>query len=202
MTDPPILVGEELKVIDFSKWNYQVGNGLFNKPEAINNFGTVFEVIAGIPGLPTIDFNGFESQFDIGDVNKLLREAIGGMKFAGGLHEEATAGIFFRRGFKACQSRNRFSEEDMQKALITLISEISCSDGTLLEKSPEEAFKWVDKYCESLSQPKIFDIEIEMETMYLNKRGWQPFPDEHTEVHEIKRIPKINNNTIKIIKRN
>jgi hypothetical protein len=42
-----------------------------------------------------------------------------------------------------------------------------------------------------VKNPSCERVEVKTETWYLNKRGWQPFPDEHIEVHEKKKVYKI-----------
>jgi hypothetical protein len=54
-----------------------------------------------------------------------------------------------------------------------------------VQEIDEEYLEWFVK------NPSCESVEVKTETWYLNKRGWQPFPDEHIEVHEKKKVYKI-----------
>ena len=53
-----------------------------------------------------------------------------------------------------------FTVEDMEKALVTLISNISCEDGKLLGKSPEKVYKWITFYIKSLLPKTEWDCKV------------------------------------------
>ena len=97
----------------------------------------------------------------------------------------------FIEGFKTAQSLNekKFSEDDLKKAWQEGVKAMKFNthrDGT--------EFNSFEQFIQSLSQPKVFDVEAEM-----NDRCYCGATCEHKIcVHESK--PKITNNSIKIIK--
>ena len=42
------------------------------------------------------------------------------------------------------QNKNLYSEEEVRNLLIECCGEVSCEDGALVGKSPEELVKWID----------------------------------------------------------
>lgn len=138
------------------------------------------KVIAGLPKLPQIDFNGFEEQLGIVDVEKLAYE-----KFQDdGKHNNRDwQAIGFIKGFKYAQKLNekKFSFEDLRKAF----------EAGQLDKSNNWYSGDFNQFIQSLSKPKVFDIEVEMEqyTQNYHKDIWYD-------------RPKTTDNKIKIIKIN
>lgn len=118
------------------------------------------KIIAGLPELPSIDFNGFEEQLGIVDVEKLSIEHCKPDydKFGGEL--EYVERQYWIKGFKAAQKLNekKFSLKDMAKLWQFIV------DGAkqLMLSGITEVSSF-DDYIKSLQQPKVFDIEVEME---------------------------------------
>lgn len=52
----------------------------------------------------------------------------------------------FIEGYKLAQqqNKNKYSEEEVRNLLIEYCGEVSCEDGALVGKSPEELVKWID----------------------------------------------------------
>lgn len=145
------------------------------------SYCTVFKIIAGLPELPKIDFNGFEEQLGIIDVKKLSE------KFMDSLLIKNTSGEIkygFIKGFKAAQKLNekKFSEESLRLAMRLF---------------HDRKLKTIDDIIQYLSQPKVFDIEVEMEECdtHLNDACDVRFPCCKTPFY-----PKITDNLIKITK--
>ena len=75
--------------------------------------------------------------------------------------------IGFIKGFqKALEilGDKKFSEEELKNSLILLLSEISCSNGSLLEKTPNEAATWIKNHIQSLQKTE-WDVIVEMEVV-------------------------------------
>lgn len=113
----------------------------------------IFKIIAGIEGLPSINWNGLEKEFGWVDVDKLAKE-LDKTKYRNFRREytlkETYEGIEdgFIEGFKKAQSLNKkkFSLEDMVDAVNMAKYEDMHGDDII----------------QSLQQPKVFDIEIEI----------------------------------------
>ncbi len=132
--------------------------------------------------LPIIDYNGLEEKFGIVDVEKLA-------KISG--YWRLNNKYAFIEGFKKAQSFNdkKFSLEDVIGAMRHIFNQ-----EVFYGKTIEETLKMRDKsmfdYIKFLQQPKVFDIEVEMEVW--NQKG------NITSLSTLK--PKITNNSIKITK--
>lgn len=193
--DIPIIVSDEAVKID--EWCIEVYNGQSLAPKETPRFtdemGNTWwlrqmnmncqanypeckKVIAGLPKFPSIDFNGFEEQLGIIDVNKLAKEKCKEIDDFG-FSEKG-----FIEGFKTAQKLNekKFSLEDIKKAF---------KEGLSYTTTKHYHDYSEDLFINSLSQPKVFDIEVEMEqyTQNYHKDIWYD-------------RPKITNNSIKIIK--
>ncbi len=147
------------------------------------------KIIAGLKNQPTIDYNGLEEKFGIIDIEKLAKETT--KKYINE-REKQTAYLEFIEGFKKAQSLNdkKFSLEDVIGAMRHIFNQ-----EVFYGKTIEETLKMRDKsmfdYIKFLQQPKVFDIEVEMECL-------NHIPnDSHTCVNK---QPKITNNSIKITK--
>lgn len=159
MHDTPIIVSNE--EIKKGVWYYdELDNTLrqltFNPLTDLR--GSRIKIIAGIEGLPSIDWNGLEEEFGWVDVEKIAKE-LDKTKYRNFRREytlkETYEGIEdgFIAGFKKAQSLNekKFSLEDMKKCWNT---------GGLWQN--EEGDISFEQYIQSLQQPKVFDIEVEM----------------------------------------
>ena len=133
--------------------------------------------IAGLPKFPYIDFNGFEEQLGIVNVEKLAYEY-----YSTNEYYKVADAFHWANGFKAAQKLNekKFSLEDIKKAF---------KEGLSYTTTKHYHDYSEDLFINSLSQPKVFDIEVEMEqyTQNYHKDIWYD-------------RPKITNNSIKIIK--
>lgn len=149
-----------------------------------------FKIIAStfIPQLPNIDFNNLEEEFDIVDVEKLAKEANGYLPYA-----RDTKGVAFNEGF--IEGFNKCLELNKDK-LLTL-DDISnfrkiLEDGVFSNMSCSSAIVEFDKFIKSLQKTER-DIKIETEEKEISHI------DDYNNLHEFVNIPKITNNTIKII---
>lgn len=150
----------------------------------------ILKIIAGIEGLPSIDWNGLEEEF--GWVDYTLKEF---EEERNKVYEETgslTACTIVDRGislgFKKALSLNekKFSLEDMFKCFQAGIDYEK--EGSILQPDAHG-------YIQSLQQPKVFDIEIDGD--------WNK---EFYELDNKKNVPKlwkprITNNSIKILRK-
>lgn len=186
MLDNPILVSdEEIKENDFVYRHYPDGGSHIGKSlQKSDNLKKerVFKIIAGIPSLPSIDFSAL-SEEDCKKIGWVDVERIANELFephsSNILSPQYAMRNYFIRGFKAAQFLNekKYSEEDLRKAF----------EAGQLDKSNNWYGNDFTQFFQSLSQPKVFQVEVEMENDYEEPVG------------DILR-PKITNNLIKIIK--
>lgn len=180
-----IIISKEKEQVVLNKWYYESDNHVpiyqFTKDTLPNEY-YLNEVIAGYSNLPSIDYSMLSKEDckKIGwiDVEKYADKVIPNLQYSKWVKQG------FIGGFEISQSLNekKFTLEDMEAAICF---------GKTLERlkitqtfSDKEEFKG---FIMSLSQPKIFDIEIETEWRYgdMSVTGY---------------TPKINNNSIKITK--
>ena len=196
----PIIVSDEEISVDDWRIRVDSKNNYFVEQVTDNTYNYTsekyFKIIAGIPDLPLIDFNGFERKFGIINYWAMGQKIAQKSKTS----NKSAMRNGFVKGFKYCQSLNekRFSLDDMRK-LASAAFTIKSNNETLIE----DFDKWFDNRIKSLSQPKVFHIDIEMEEYMTD--GWIPSynnPDNHNlePSAEIDWRPKITNNQIKIIK--
>lgn len=137
------------------------------------------KIIAGLDNLPEIDFNGLEEEFGIVDVENMVNKIdtpdhLDYFSFDRG----------FINGFKTAQSLNekKYSLEEMKEAMLFAFDTFS------EQLSRNEVEKCIGLY---LNNSKVFDIEIEMEPVYLSI----------LKEKVLGYKPKIINNKIKILKK-
>lgn len=183
MLDTPIIVSDERLTHPNKGFTFVAG-------QIIKDCIGGRKIIAGIEGLPSIDWNGLEDEFGWVDVEKLAINATKKQMiriFGNESKEEIEDDIqkrkyYFKEGFNKAQSLNekKFSLEDMFKCFQAGIDYEK--EGSILQPDAHG-------YIRSLQQPKVFDIEVEM---YRPNEAYQI--SEHWS-------PKITNNSIKIIKK-
>lgn len=146
------------------------------------------KIIAGIPELPSINFSALSEEDckKIGwvDVEKLAEDFGGNGKF---LTDKKYG---FREGFKAAQSLNekKFSEED-----VLWVMNLAYANGVNNKGMGR------DFMMGRLSQPKVFDVEVEMEELFLEEDSLN-YTHEKNDISGSKWFPKITNNSIRVIK--
>ena len=189
MFDSPIIVSDEK--IEVGNWCFDKINCLYKQEtdKIFELFTGSKKIIAGLPELPSIDFNGFEEQLGIVDIEKLALLKYPKHTFADNEYGDDLSPLCrmgFIEGFKAAQEPNekKFSLEDVRKAF---------KEGLSYSNKHYHDYS-EDLFIQSLSQPKVFDIEIEME----DKGGYRQ--DSMNGFWISKLVPKITNNSIKIIK--
>lgn len=182
------MIGGSLRDVVLEKMPEQRKNGTLDYRE-------MSKIIAGLPSLPSINFNGFEEQLEIVDVEKLKQKVLN--KYIGKLSKSGHSAEDIDRitdrdwfglweGFKIAQQLNekKFSLEDMANLWQYIV------DGAkqLMLSGTTEVSSF-ENYIQLLQQPKIYDIEVEV----INKAG---------KGHGLipTNIPKIINNQIKITK--
>ena len=212
-------------VVKLQKSNHHdlvVYNNLLNE---INKNKNPQKIIAGIPELPSIDFSGLteEDCERIGwvDVEKLVKVIFPKWNLLKP-HDWNNLKDGFIEGFKAAQSLNekKFSDKDIIKLTETrwyaeIINGVYDNKG---EMETERLRHNIKADLKSLSQPKIFDIELETELRdaeevyfevkanhgdYLNHHIHQYDSGKITIKKEFEHIysqPKIISNSIKITK--
>jgi hypothetical protein len=175
---------------------------LYSRSEYWNYFidkGKNYKIIASnfIPELPNIDFNNLEEEFGIIDVEKLAIEETA--------KNEYNSEISFKMGCRKILEINKdklYTEEQLLKA-IEMARDITDGKDTFSGEDVSGCteictYHWKNKYTENdiiqSLQPKT-ELDIEIETEYVIdpcEPAGCDFPD-YTE------IPKITNNSIKII---
>lgn len=203
LLDTPILVSDE-KPLETDKYWDSMQNTIREGTNNAVKGGYKKKIIAGIEGLPSIDYNGLEEELGIVDVEKLAVKVfpIKNERFYNKFDDGVVSGeweedvnenyrIGFVEGFEKAQSLNdkKFTLEDMKKAVIAGFEFIPV-DPNSYDEDAEEILR-------SLQQPKTVTVEIETENYdYLEE--WDDVKEEPYETFRIR--PKITNNTIKIIK--
>ncbi len=212
MLDTPIIVSDE--EIKAGEWCYCNEGGFYKANNAIKPNETYKKVIAGVNSFlqSPMDFSALSeedcSRIGFVDVGKLaletyrdnpndLRDA--DYKYMTDLNAPRKRRAFVR-GFQAAQKLNekKFSLEDMANLWQFIV------DGAkqLMLSGTTEVSSFND-YVKSLQQPKVFDIEVEMEEVVrlmsadiVEKENWVKVEDSKYTYHR----PKITNNRIKITK--
>ena len=202
MLPNPILVSDE--EIEKGDWFYYYSHGKFNmymcegvvgKSLVVQNKESSCwsdyskKIIAGIEGLPKLDLSAIAERIGWVDVEKLAhkcfpkKERLSYGKCYSYDNEKSREG--FIAGFKAAQSLNekKFSEEDVKKAI-------------LMAWDDSVDTKNVYDIIESLSKPKEYNVEVEME-LFNTKQSTDYTPYEKGSLIP---IIKITNNTIKVTK--
>lgn len=210
LLDTPILVSDEIPKVgekcirrNGEMWNFtEADSTVHNKMPDSDIKGK--KIIAGIHGLPVIDYNGFEEELGIVDVEKIIKTILDLPEhFLTPNDWKVEFGI---KCFKACQllNKNKFSELDLQKAYLA-----GTNDGTyhqmLIDDEDWEAADHNEKkdhfakVLQRLSQPKQIEVEVEMEWI---TEGDEDHDEGGTLPGSIESYqePKIINNSIKIIK--
>lgn len=198
LLDNPIIVSDEIQV----KGDYIIHKTLLDKiTQAPDIYGSTqehwYKVIAGLPGFPSINWNGLEEEFGYVDVEKLAKDLIPNEGTI--LHKQRCLDVML--GFKAAQQLKRFSLEDMKEIFyygVNLTND-AWSNKRKSNYSVPDFHALGKKFAyELLSKPKVFDIEIEMEEKIHND---VVFEDGSFNKCPYYKIPKITNNQIKIIKK-
>jgi len=151
------------------------------------------KIISGLPELPSINFNGFEEQLGIIDVEKLALETYrdNPNKYNTDLNAPRKRKAFIK-GFKAAQNElfKHFTLKDIETAF-------KAGEKYGRYKVTEDDYiTFINKF---LSQPKVFDIEVEMEELFLEEDS-SSYTHEKNDVSGSKWFPKVINNQIKITK--
>lgn len=155
------------------------------------------KIIAGVSSLISIDFS-LLSEEDCKKIGWIDVEKYKATHLTSFIWEPAKEWKFhYEEGFKTAQNLNKdkmFSLDDIKTSFWKCFENRSLGYSVTMGELELELNK-------SLQQPKVFDVEVEMETIWFNKRSggtWQPFPDEETAIS--KKQPKITNNSIKVNK--
>lgn len=150
------------------------------------------KIIAGIEGLASINWNELEDEFGWADVDYIIKSVCGydkNVPLPDNDNEVEVAREVIKH-FKKAQSLNnkKFSLEDIEKAI---------EMATWINPNNTTNFYSKEEIIQSLQQPKVFEIEIEMEE-YDHDEDWS----EISGAFEIcKYRPKITNNSIKILRK-
>lgn len=219
MLDTPLIVSdEEIKEGD-SIWYKDFVNQIGEAGEDNLDKNHFSKIIAGIEGLPSIDWNGLEEEFGWVDVeiSSLCyydrRNPDFSIKEEYGYDREEieNTGDFARKGC-ACDNcfygrsllteqiiklkslnEKKFSLEDIQKAIeIGETSIILNGRGSYLESKQIKV-----SFIQSLQQPKVFDIEIKIEDRKQVSSSEKGFLKENVNYNK----PIITNNSIKILRK-
>ena len=198
-----IVSDEEIKEDDSI---YEEISGIFSPYEKGDIVQNPKKIIAGLPELPSIDYNGLEEKYGIVDVRELCNndyikyysgESISTIDYVNG----------YLQGFKTAQSLNdkKFSLEDVNKVIKMAREGFTCIGGsstdTVDDGEADDCVDWShteNDIIKSLQQPKNWLVEVEMEA--INDHGELYSFDDMEFGVEKKYQPKITNNKIKILK--
>lgn len=163
VSDDKIKVGDNIYEIDQDNINIAGEEYIANTTDK--------KIIAGIPGLPSIDFNGLEDEVGYINLLKLASDfanlELMKNELSGNRYNLRTS---FMEGFEAAQSLGKeFTKEDMMCAYyegtnIGAAFESICDGHDNMEsiKEAEEYSKDAEKvFINFLNSPKTFDIEVE-----------------------------------------
>lgn len=192
MLDTPIIVSdEEIKDGDFC---YDLfNNKIYPATKVVEHNKKqldfpIYKMITGLSILPSIDWNGLESEFGHVDVHKYLKIILGEEYFSR-INKDGSQFALLTKTFKTAQQLNdkKFSENDLKKAMLIMYDECA-------KKRISDVFYdgIINNTIKELQQPKTFDIQIETE--YLHDDS-VPYPKTKGT------IPKIINNKVKILKK-
>lgn len=214
MTEPPIVVNDEkvkdedyIWTSDFVRKTKEVFNDWvvsdnIDGTEEMTSYTNCKKIVAGLPNLPTIDFSSL-SEEDCKKIGYVDVFALAENKYPleNALHMFSTNVIRtgFVEGFKLAQQMNdkKYSEEDI---LVDFCIKTFYSNPDPEGTDYDKCLIYARNYINSLKQPRVYDIEVEMEKVcrleHSNERC----------IHCINgcdkdfEIPKITNNSIKITK--
>lgn len=204
MLPNPILVSDEkpknIVYVNNHIYNHEIRR--FTLAFGNSNVKDCKEVIAGIEGLPKLDLSAIAEEIGWVDVEKLAEENAD--SFVWDFESPEGSGYIdhvegFKEGFKAAQSLNekKYSEKDLYN-LLKLIGQkgyyVEC-DGTVYAKAFDggDVVDVVKEYSESVSKPKEYLVEVEMEDIGNKDKVYNCSSKSEW-------IPKITNNTIKVTK--
>ena len=200
MLDNPILVSDE----EIKEGDWCLSTDEYFVIKMVNSaFSCDRKIIAGLPDLPKLDLSLIAEEIGCVDVEKLAYNHLISIKdnTLNTSWEHYTKNIFIQ-GFKAAQSLNekKYSEEDMY-GLLKLIGKKGYYveiDGRVYANAFSGGIEVdvVDGFIQSLSKPKEYLIEVEMEQVDIEIEKSELFQD--YESYNL--IPKITNNTIKVTK--
>jgi len=214
MLDNPILVSDEEVNPHNAVWDFENNQvTVLRQSYGLTNYK---KIVAGLPDLPKLDLSLIAEEIGWVDVEKLAQKNSeleypfedyrGKTK---GVDDDGTGQalrganlVGFENGFKAAQSLNekKFSEKDFY-GLLKLIGQkgyyVEC-DGTVYANAFDggDVVDVVKEYSKSLSKPKEYNVEVEME-LFNTKQSTDYTPYEKGSLIP---IIKITNNTIKVTK--
>ena len=135
---------------------YEEISGIFSPFEEGDIVKNPKKIIAGLPDLPRIDYNGLEEKYDVVDIQRFIEPILKKKGEENNTIDLDAYALGLIDAFKTAQSLNdkKFSLQDMKHNLRTVVGLASQDDSFVLED-------WIDS---NLSQqPKVFDIEVERE---------------------------------------
>lgn len=200
MLDTPIIVSDEKPIegdLIFNKFgllhNEQVISKCSKNAETnwannmmINNNTKsiregIFKIIAGIEGLPEIDWNRLEEEFGWIDIEEIIAQELGFNEYESDIRVKI---LNLSKRLKKAQSLNekKFSLDSVEQAIqLARDHRFDTAHGVEWDYSEDEIIH-------ALQQSKVFDIEVDA----FLEGGFHTIPT-------IK--PKITNNSIKILKK-
>lgn len=190
-----VLFGNHILTTDyfdshFLKWEFKE---LAVSPIDYQKYNEPVKIIAGIPELPSINSSEL-SEEDCSRIGWVAVEKLAWKNlecFEGNQWEEQVAFEQWVEGFKTAQSLNekKYTVDQMRHVY---------SMGIALN-DVEKANELFNKLIDLLSQPKVFDVEIEQEELFLEEDSMN-YTHEKSDISGSKLFPKITNNSIKISK--
>lgn len=209
MLDTPIIVSKDKhKLNDFVYNNGKIEQRTIGGITSDQFYWNAEKIIAGIEGLPSIDWNGLEEKFGWVDVEKLtdiyVTEQYKKSDNPKYFDAHRCRKSFFD-GFKKAQSLNKKKLSSLEETVDIIDKWVQYKKDTKCKGLSLESF------IKSLQQPKVFDIEVEMENNQCDGcKAKLPLKDGIHKDNQTFGIgctkdrynqPKITNNSIKILKK-
>lgn len=195
MTDNPILVSMREPIVEKSNdFFYSFETSKIYSCKEFHSAHSCYKIIAGVEDLPKLDLSLIAEEIRWVDVEKLAITKYpllltSGSYFSTHEFQQKSRIQGFIEGFKAAQSLNEKKyNKEYERVAKTSIYHILENYGQLNGGAIKDEI--TDKIFQSLSKPKEYLVEVEMEECSL------PMPNIHVKTF----IPKITNNTIKVTK--
>lgn len=202
MLPQPILVSDE--EIEEGDWFYHPKGIVFHATPTYMkgpvSSGIMKKIIAGLPELPKLDLSLIADGIELVDAYKLAYKYIQDEWSKDDDTLQFGIKVGFRQGFETAQSLNekKYSEEDLKYAMFQVFK-----NGCRSPKEGCEGFGEIyNRVIQSLSKPKEYQVEVEMQTLYFDGTRWvDSLPKKFIDkLVKTKVSPKITNNTIKILR--
>lgn len=154
MLDTPIIVSDK-EITDVrgvkGKWHIEKGYIINQFPDYLTDLSECKLIIAGIEGLPSIDWNSLEKEFGWVNVEKIVSEHLELNHIEASDKRVRVVSELYRKAQSL--NDNKFSLEDMRMAWL---------DGWQQDQNEKQELKQTGfiEFIQSLQQPKVVDVDL------------------------------------------